>query len=404
VGIFGKLFGDKPAEQPKPLEPVDLAAITEELIAEARAQGVEGKLRVEGNILFIDDGDGAERHIFLGNIGKEYAAAEAVDRPRLIAKYARLAVRPMRVAKPDLRARVLPKLQPRRERELIKLRLPDGANVEGLLEGRPIAGGELLFDLAVDEPEMIRVLTTTDLVGITEQEAHACALDNLRTRSKQPWKPLAPGVWGSPWGDQWDGARLALPELFRDLAVEGKPIVVVPNRNTVLVAGSRDVHALRLLYLLTRKLVEQDRPVYPAPLVLDGGEWRCLDVQRDVAAVQLVPELLFLSSLSSSIDHAVCGELAGARLIARGFTRVAGVQLVDDEGLPVMMLADLDAGERVAVPQADMIRFGNTLVVWYKAVPLFDLAPIEDIWPPHFEVRRTPTSAELDAARVRPKT
>lgn len=410
MGILGKWFGNKEAparaisETPSAVLPLD------ELLEELRAQGVTGELRVEGNYLFIDEGDGAVRHIFLGNLAAEHAAAAPADRRALLAKYARLGARPPRVAASDLRTRVLPKLVPRRERERMRLSL-GGVEMVNLLAGRPLVGDELVLDLAVDEPETIRTVTASDLAGckLSEDEAYVRAAANLQARSTGRWIELGSAkLFHSPWRDCWDGARLALPALFRSLPLRGDPIVAIPNRSAVLVTGSEEPQGLRAFSEAARLLAEKDRPVHVAPLRLDGERWRELDQQADLDVVRLAPSLLFLSSVQAALDHQACGAYVRERLAARGFT-VAELQLVEDEAIPSMTVASFPAGDRVAIPKADMIAFdaGGTsaLVAWYKVEAMLgdELVPL-DVWPAFYEVRRRPTADELDRYRVRPKT
>jgi hypothetical protein len=161
VALFGKWFrsGSKTSASAAPSPPADPAVVVAALIAEVRAHGVTGEPRVQGNYLFIDEA-GVSRHVFLGNLVREYAEAVPLAQHELIARYARLAVRPVGLASPDLRARVLPKLTPRKERDELR-----AENAENLLAGRPLAGGALTLELAVDEPETVRVLTASDLAG-----------------------------------------------------------------------------------------------------------------------------------------------------------------------------------------------------------------------------------------------
>ena len=410
MSILGKWFGGRGTrERAAPDAPTAPVLPLDELRAELRAQGVTGELRVEGNYLFIDEGDGAVRHVFLGNLAAEHAAAAPAERHSLLAKYARLGVRPPRVAASDLRTRVLPKLVPRRERERMRLQLGD-VEVVNLLAGRPLVGDELVLDLAVDEPETIRTVTASELAAckLTEDEAYVRAAANLQARSGGRWIELGSArLFHSPWRDCWDGARLALPALFRSLPLRGDPIVAVPNRSAVLVTGSEEPEGLRAFYQAARLLAEKDRPLYVAPLRLDGDRWRELDEEADLDVIRLAPSLLFLSSVQAALDHDACGALVRDGLAARGFA-AGEVRLLEDEGLPLMTVASLPAGERVAIPKADMIAFdaGGTsaFMAWYKVEAMLggDLVPL-DVWPAYYEVRRRPTPGEIDRYRVRPK-
>lgn len=413
MGRFGRWFGRNGRDAVEPPQPApDPDAVVAALIEQVRALGVAGELRIQGNYLFIEESQDTVRHVFLGNLIQEHAKAPPGERPALIAGYARLAVRPPGAptassARRDggLRARVLPRLLPRRERELVRLRLGDA--VTNLLPGRPIANGELTIVLAVDEPEVVREVVASELEAeqLTEAQAYELALANLRARSGQPWPELVPGVLRSPWQDYWDGARLALPSLFRELPLRGDPIVVVPNRRVVLATGSEDRDGLAALYGATRELAEADRPVYLAPLRLDGERWVALDVEADLPAIRIAPSLLLMSSLQEALDHQICGPLLADKLGKLGFGAIGTLRTVELDGIAMTITSYRGAG-RIAIPKADMLaveRDGRpALVAWYKVEQALagELVPI-DVWPPYFEVRRELTGDEIATLAVR---
>ena len=398
VGLFGKWFRSDTGSDASPAPPpvVDQEVVIAALIAEVRAQGVTGEPRVQGNYLFVDE-HGVSRHVFLGNLVREYAEAAVAARAELVAKYARLVARPVGLARPDLRAHVLPKLTPRKERH--------GQLADGLLAGRPLADGALVLELAVDEREAVRVVTASDLAGceLIEDDAYARAIANLRQRSTGAWDELVPGLFKSPWQDYFDGARLALPSLIRSLPIKGDPIAVIPNRCALLVTGSEEPVGLAVLFKATKMLMAKDRPVHVAPLVLDGDQWRELDVVADRDAVARAPSLVFLSSLQASLDLAMCSEQVRATLLARGFTHVGELGMLQGDDAFAATVAECPVGARVAVPKVDLIRFaGDSLVAWYKLEAMLgdDLVTL-DVWPPHYELRRQPTDDEIAAARIK---
>ncbi|MGE0549335.1 MAG: hypothetical protein AB7O24_23175 [Kofleriaceae bacterium] len=399
MALFGKWFGGS-AREAAPVPP-DRAEIVAALLAEVRALGCEGELRVEGNYLFIDEGAGVVRHVFLGNFAAEYALATPTERHAVIARYARLTVRPVRVASSDLRTRLLPKLAVRREREQLRLRVGSDAAVTNLMTGRPIADGHLMIDLAVDDPETIRTVLPSDLAAcrLTEEAAYVCALANLRARSGGQWHEIVPGLLLSPWADFWDGARLALPSLFRGLPIKGDPIVVVPNRCAVLVTGSEEPDGLAALYRATRSLMTKERPVFVSPLRLDGDHWRPIIHLVDRGTIRIAPSLMFLSSLQDTLDYGACESLVHDRLTGWGFDRVGLVGTLEAQDV-LMTVTECGPGARVAIPKTDMVSFDlghrSALVAWYKVEQMLgsDLVPL-DIWPSYFELRRHPREDEV---------
>ncbi|MDQ3296081.1 MAG: hypothetical protein M3619_05835 [Myxococcota bacterium] len=350
---------------------------------------------------------GEKREIFLGNAYKEYAQAAPADRAAIVAKYARLAeggVVPATSAA-DWTTRVLPKLSKRSERELLALRYAGQGGVEGLTRGHEL-GESLVLELALDEPESVRVLTASDLehARLTEDAAFALATTNLARRSAEPWRVVRPGYL-SPWEDYFDGARLALPHLFRALGLRGDPIVTIPNRCAVLVTGSDEPAGLGDLYAATRALLETERPLHPGGLRLDGDRWRALG-DEDIDLVRVAPEVLFLSSLQDALDHEVLAPELGPALAARGFGHVAELQTIERDGAPLFtVVAYPPCDVRSALPRADLVMFqtagGEQVALsWHKAVAL--VGPrIDGVWPAYFEATRVPTDLELAAAQAR---
>jgi hypothetical protein len=296
MALFGRRSARAKGSVPPPLAP-DSDEVALALIAEVRARGIAGELRVAGNYLFITDETGATRHVFLGNVAREYVQAAPAARREVIAAYARLAAQPVGTVKLDLRSRVLPRLTPRFEDGR-------GEDVTNRLAARPIAGGALGLELAIDAPGMLRVLTASDLAehGMSESEAHVRAIANLRARSTSRWQELVPGLLRSPWGDYFDGARLALTSLIRNLPIKGTPIAVVPNRCTLLVTGSEELAGLTALAKATELLSAEDQPVHLAPLVLIGEDWRALEPDEIEYALRFAPSLPTLWSLHREHD------------------------------------------------------------------------------------------------------
>jgi hypothetical protein len=351
---------------------------------------------------------GTMYEVYLGNAYDEYVAAAPTQRPGIIARYASLnAGKDIAPPTADEWKQLLPKLMPRRERELLMLRFK---SVQNLMQGITISDG-LFLELAIDMPQTIRMVSASDLssAGMTESDAFALATKNLLERSHEPWTRLVPGLYQSPWADFFDGARLALPSLFQTIGVRGDPIVVLPNRCAMLLTGSEEHEGLKYLYAATRMLAEQERPLHLAALRLVDGKWRPLG-DADLDLVQVAPEVLFLSSLQDALDHEVLGGRIAEGLQSHGF-HVEPLHAIDDEGTPLMTATKLTATERTVIPRADLVLCASSdgkdvALAWYKVAAILgdELVPVADVWPPHFEARRVPTDTELAAAKALAKS
>ena len=342
--------------------------------------------------------DGMMYEVFLGNAYDEYVRAAPEERPAIVARYAVVADR--REIAPPTQAEwqlLLPKLMPRRERELLRLRFE---SVQNLTTGIAVADG-LLLELAIDLPQSIRMVSASDLAGagMSEAEAFELARRNLIGRSRDPWNRIAPGLYQSPWADYFDGARLALPTLFPRIGVKGDPIVTIPNRCAVLVTGSREPEGLRYLYEATRMLAQQERPLHLGGLRLVDGSWRVLG-GADLDLVPLAPSILLLGSLQESLDYQAVGERVRELIAASGY-HVEPLHTIDNGGV-LMTVAKVPRVDRLVIPRADLVVCGEAMFAWYKLEAMLgkNLAPL-DVWPAHYEVRRPPTLVEINAAKLR---
>jgi hypothetical protein len=130
--------------------------------------------------------------------------------------------------------------------------------------------------LVYDLPEsMMQVQQhTLDQWKTTFDEAFEVALGNLGQISRHGLERAAPGVWVSPWRDNYDPSRMLLLDFIRHHKVAGDPVVMVPNRDTLLLAGSGDEGALGRLVAMAEEAYEQPRSITGMAYRLTGdGEW-----------------------------------------------------------------------------------------------------------------------------------
>lgn len=76
-------------------------------------------------------------------------------------------------------------------------------------------------------------------------------------------------------GDSYDATRIVLLGELHQMELAGRPVVMSPNRDALLVAGSDDEQGITALAALAGQMYEgEPRPHVPIPLVLDeDGEW-----------------------------------------------------------------------------------------------------------------------------------
>ena len=153
---------------------------------------------------------------------------------------------------------------------------------------RPFAD-HLALGIAVDFPDQISEVSGELLEkwGVTFDEALEIGRDNLWKRSAGKWEHLAEGVWMSPWQDNLDVNRLAMPTLFRQLTVDGDPIAFAPNRDHLIVTGSRNFVGQGVAAAYAIGLLDEPRPMNATPIILDGLEWKAypFDTNHPIASL-----------------------------------------------------------------------------------------------------------------------
>ena len=84
-----------------------------------------------------------------------------------------------------------------------------------------------------------------------------------------------PGRFRSTWQDNLDGSRMLLPGVLQRLPLPGDPVVVLPNRDTLLVVGSEDPAGLRWALEGALEFLDEDpalpERLPPAPAQLPVG-------------------------------------------------------------------------------------------------------------------------------------
>jgi hypothetical protein len=248
------------------------------LVADAvRRAGEAAEVRYDpGEFRLTAEGEG--KQIFnLENAYREYCAAEPGQRRGLLRHFVRSwfahhkgVPEKFEDVHPDL----LPVVRGRRYYEVTRLQLrADGMDDPGC-PYRTVAE-HLAVGLGYDLPESIVQVRQANLDGwaVGFEQALAAACDNLRGLSRQPLEPAGPGVWRSPWRDNHDAARLMLTDLIRAHEVRGDPVAMVPNRDTLLLAGADDGAGLARLAGLAEQAAEHPRFLSGAAVRLRGDSW-----------------------------------------------------------------------------------------------------------------------------------
>lgn len=159
----------------------------------------------------------------------------------------------------------------------------DHARAAPVLAGQPAvpapaarAIGEVTAaGLAIDTPTAMEIVTEAHLArwGLTFDQAMTFATSNFVVNNLQLHE-LEPGLWTSTAHDNYDVAVLLVPREIERLGLRGGAVALIPNRDTVYLAGADDARALLAMAARVEEARAEPRPIHTVPLCLGGGGWR----------------------------------------------------------------------------------------------------------------------------------
>jgi hypothetical protein len=175
------------------------------------------------------------------------------------------------ISLPEALPWLVPKVQPRFAYEALALRTGKPGPAFRALAG--CFAVSLVVDLPdqeleVGEAELIR--WNADFDRLMQK-----ARSNLLARGgAEGFQRMGPGRYRSTWQDNLDGSRMLLPGVLRQLRLEGEPVVLLPNRDTLLVVGSDDPPSLRWALEGAMEFLNEDpRSLNGCPLRLRNYQW-----------------------------------------------------------------------------------------------------------------------------------
>lgn len=121
--------------------------------------------------------------------------------------------------------------------------------------------------IVIDYPTHVKVVSESHLKdwGVTFDEAFAIGLRKLQEGTVPRFRHEK-GVYTGTWSDDYDSSRVLVPSLFDDLPLDGAPVVCLPNRLTLLVAGANDHAAVKAMLARAEEIVQTvAKPQNPGP-------------------------------------------------------------------------------------------------------------------------------------------
>ena len=287
-------------------------------------------------------------------------------------------------ATPDL----LPKLESRALLELCRLE-----NHE--VPPHHVVAEHLALTVAFDWPESIMWVTTEQLAhwGINFATALNAAQQNLVNGSKDAFRSSQPGLHVAAKGDYYDSTRLILTDQISRLPVEGDPVALVSDRDTLLVTGTNDGQGLAMMIDTARQRASVPYRHVPHLFRLCAGEWA--PWLPASSHPQYEPAKHLVAGYNASV-YEQQQNLLQAKYMDDGYFIVS---CGTGGGTTYCWLSRLVPA---ILPQADVIGFANTetekiAVEWKRVMEVMgDAWEPMDLYPTYYLVREFPLTEQWE--------
>ena len=264
MGFFRHLF--------KPLDRAAFAqAVVDALVAAGRGEAIKADLEE----FVVQYGD--KRSFYLGNLYGEYERAGAFSRSRVfgfVLQQALATAPPIPENFAAARQSLLPSVRDPLTFDLQRLLLPEG-EAGKYRPAYQMLGDCYCVSVVHDGATTMSYVNQDQFTtwDVPLSRALEYALDNLAARPANV-ETIAPGLFAFDTRDSYDAARLLLKDRVRALALRGRPVAAIPNRECLLLTGEDDRDGLERLARLIEERFDHPRAIGTCPLVLDGEAWR----------------------------------------------------------------------------------------------------------------------------------
>lgn len=260
MGLFRNLF--RPSSKDK---------FAKQVLRRLQSAGAEG-LRYDAEAFaLLGPGD---RQFFLSNSYAEFNRLDKSDRQAFFDRLART-WSTMQMAIPDdfedVRSDLLPAVRSRTYFEVDMQRIAgDGEPPDIPYE---VIADSLCAGLVYDLPTSMATINQEQLDkwGVTFYEAMEVAKQNLRETTKS-FAQIG-SLYSMVNGDAYDASRLVLHDWLEKLDLDGDPIAMVPNRETLLTTGADDLEGLTAMIALAKPALDHERSISGAALRFVDGAW-----------------------------------------------------------------------------------------------------------------------------------
>jgi hypothetical protein len=215
----------------------------------------------------------------LSNLYGEFCAAAKATRPKLLKTIVRnwfADRRPVPEAFEDVHPDLLPAVRSRAYFEFAALQVNLDEEYKSPDCPQQVLADHLSIGLVYDLPDSMRAVVRQDLENwdVTFYEALEAACANLRQKEDPVFISPHEGVYLSATGDNYDASRMILTDMLHQFDVKGDLVAMVPNRDTFIVTGSRNLPGLKIMVARARQAATEPRPISTFAFQLADDEWR----------------------------------------------------------------------------------------------------------------------------------
>jgi hypothetical protein len=273
----------------------------------------------------------------------------------------------------------------------------------------PVASG-LMATLHYDRPGRRHRCTRTNLEewGRTLEEAFGVALYNLASSAPEHLIEGPPGVYLSPPSHPAGSTLVCAEKLIRSTPLRGDPVVMVPTRSVLLVAGSDDAAGIGAMSDFALRSLRADRPISGTAFRWTDRGWRRYHaadgaLMARLRRIEIPIELRELAEQKAILD--------ALHLKARQSLHVATAELTHDGcGNPQTLTCWQEGVGDALLPRTDRLVFVRAGARAERVSVDFTTAFEEvgrcieatDLYPARFRVTGFPSSDELRALSRRP--
>ncbi len=247
------------------------------MLAELAKTGFKEPLKYDPEHFLLRQESG---FINLANIYQEYCQAPRSERAKVLARFIQGSLSTRRFELPedfeDVHPDLLPVIRSRFQFEAVRLQAQVRGSSDKVSIPQQLIGDHLALSLVYDLPHAMRSIGQQELDNwnVTFYEAVEAARHNLEQMNNFAVASLDDRVFATATGDNYDASRLLLTDVIRTFPVRGQPVAMVPNRDTLLIAGQDDPEGLQLLATLADEASQKPRPISGAILTLEDDEWQ----------------------------------------------------------------------------------------------------------------------------------